>query len=222
MGPVFDFLTKRQLATDIRFKFVGLRTCVLQRFCIPKTDDLIIASNVIYIAKFFRVGQRNQKAVMHNYLKEVATESVTFQKDLGEDVYSHQEMWSRICATLSPFEQKAAGHVFRMSTGVPIYYTLGDANDGKCYGEYIFRLAISHNIPFDYMKISWGSSKLLLPMSVSVFFNHNLNQVSSLEARNRLLRVTLAFLEQMDSVGFSKIPSAKGLVGFFKDHAVKI
>ena len=160
--------------------------------------------------------------MMHNYLKDVAIELVTFQKDVGEDVYSHQEMWSRICTTLSPFEQKAASHVFRLSTGIPIYYTLGDADDGKCYGEYIFRLSINRGIPFDYMKISWGSSKLLLPMSVSVFFNHNLNQMSNLENRKRLLRVTLAFLEQIDSVAFSKIPNARKLVGFFKDNAVKI
>ncbi len=208
---------------DIRFKFVGLRTCVLQRFCVPKTDDLIIASNVILIAKFFRVGQQNQKAVMHQYLKEVATETVTFVKDTGEDVYSHNELWSRICTTLTPFERKAAGHVFRLSTGVPVYYTLGDADDGKYFGEYLFRLCISRGVPFDYMKISWPSlSKLLLPMSVSVFFNHNLNQVSGADARKRLLRVTLAFLEQMDFGKFSNTPSARGLVGFFKSHAVKI
>jgi hypothetical protein len=222
MSFLFDLLTKKRSATDIRFRFVGLRTCVIQHFYVPKTDDLIIASNVIYIAKFFRVAPANQKLVMHNYLKDVAIESVTFQKDLGEDVYSHQEMWSRVCTTLTPFEQKAAGHVFSLSTGVPVYYTLGDADDGKYYGEYFFRLTINHGMPFDYMKISWGSSKLLLPMSVSVFFNHNLNQVSNLEARKRLLRVTLAFLEQMDSVKFSTTLSAKELAGFFKDHAVKI
>src|SRR5208282_5810644 len=97
MSFLFDFLTKRRSATDIRFRFIGLRTCVIQRFYVPQTDDLIIASNVIYIAKFFRVGPKNQKIMMHNYLKDVASESVTFQKDPGEDVYSHQEMWSRIC-----------------------------------------------------------------------------------------------------------------------------
>ena len=160
---------------------------------------------------------------MHQYLKEVATETVTFVKDTGEDVYSHNELWSRICTTLTPFERKAAGHVFRLSTGVPVYYTLGDADDGKYFGEYLFRLCISRGVPFDYMKISWPSlSKLLLPMSVSVFFNHNLNQVSGADARKRLLRVTLAFLEQMDFGKFSNTPSARGLVGFFKSHAVKI
>jgi hypothetical protein len=220
---LFDLLTRRNLATDVRFKFVGLQTGVLQRFLVPKTDDLVIASNVIYIAKFFRVGQANQRALMQQYLRAVASEAVTFQKDPGADVYSHEQVWALISGTLTPLEQKAAVHAFyRTGTGAPVYYTLGGVGDGKHYGEYVLRLVITRGVPSDYMKISYRFSKLLLPLSVSVFFNHNLNQVNDPKNKKRLLRVTLAFLEQLASQGFPETPRASGLLGFFKEQGVAL
>src|ERR1043166_9513376 len=157
---LFHLLTKRGLVMSTRFRFVGLRTCVIQEFYTPKTDDLIIASNVIYIAKYFRVGHASAKAIMLNYLKEVATESVRFERDASTEVYSHNDCWYRIVQSLTPFVQRAANHVFSSLTGAPVYYALGNADYGKVYGEYHFRLAIIAGVPSDFMKISWGSSKL--------------------------------------------------------------
>jgi hypothetical protein len=185
---LFDLLFNRGLTASVRFKFAGLRTCVLEQWHVPRTDDRAIAQFLGFTVRFFGIAHQKQIVLMAEYLRDVTTGRFRFEKDTSENVYSHAHIWIRIHdETLSPLHLKASRVVFPCLG--PFYYTAGDTDDTPLHTEYLLKTWFKRGIPYSYFRLG-RYSPVLLPLSLSVFAHHTILQLKDEDSPKKLENAT--------------------------------
>lgn len=194
-----DFIKKRGVATSVRFKFVPLEVGVLQHWHLPKSDDLVIASHLCYVAHYFCIGESRHRELMLDHLAYALNGTRPFERDSDGVHFSHKAIWQQIFDALSLMERQAATQVFSASMSDPVYYRPGDVTEGRVFTEYLFDVKFPRGKPIYYLTLG-AFDKLLLPLSVSMFANHNLLQVTPASAP-RLAASTDQLLQAVRSDG---------------------
>ena len=197
-----------------------METGVLQHWHIPKTDDLVIASHLCYVAHYFCIGNECHKSLMLSYLTDIFTGEIQFQRDPDGIHYSHKTIWECVFSTLSTMEQHATSQVFSATMREPVYYKPGDVTEGRVFTEYAFDVKFQNSLPIYYFTLG-KFDKLLLPLSVSMFANHNLLQVSSASVQ-RLAEATLHLTNAIQTQGISTLASKRVLQSIFSTCRLRV
>jgi hypothetical protein len=172
------------------------------------TDDLLIASYIMFLARYFYICDDRQVDFMRALLLD-SVRKVQKPTELATKLYE------TVLKTLKPAEQDAAAKLFkiysRFTSDPPLTYS-EDKEPSYSYAKYSFYVIKSGSGLTSVFHMSAGPDIILLPLTVGILYEYVVNKIPNMEKKEKLNRSIIDLLVGYNSVdcrsreGFSRLP----------------
>ena len=172
------------------------------------SDDLLIASYILFMARFFYICDDRQVHITRDFLLD----SIRKSQKPNEIV---AKLYETVFGTLKPAEQDAVVKLFkiysRFTSAPPLIYS-EDKEPSHSYAKYSFYVIESGGRLTSIFHMSAGPDIILLPLTVGILYQYVVDKIRSREKKEKLDRSIIDLLEGYNSVdcrsreGFSELP----------------
>lgn len=172
------------------------------------TDDLLIASYIMFLARYFYICDDRQVDIAQDFLLD----SVRRSQKPNEIA---AKLYETVFKTLNPLEQDAAIKLFkiysRFTSGPPLTYS--EAKEpSHSYAKYSFYVIESGSRLTSIFDMSAGPDVILLPLTIGILYEYVADKIRNKDKKEKLDRSIIDLLEGYNSVdcrsreGFSRLP----------------
>lgn len=176
--------------------FVKIQTKHKEQFL---DDDLLIASYILFLSRYFYICDERQINVVREFLFEIVKESPEFLK-------TAEKLHQIIFGTLNSKERDAVvklSYIWgRIGPGFPPMTYSEDKEQKHSFAKYsflVFERAGSRGLS-SVFRMSAGPDIILLPFTVGILYDYVVNKMHHEDNKNKLDRSIIDLLEAYNSV----------------------
>ena len=185
--------------------FVKIQTNRKEKFL---NDDLLIASYIMFLARYFLTCDYRQVDVVRGFLLDSIRKSQK-PNEIAANLYKI------VFKTLNPVEQDAVIKLFkiysRFTSAPPLTYS-EDKEPSHSYAKYSFYVVESGSRLTSIFHMSAGPDIILLPLTVGILYQYVADKIQNRYKKDKLDRAIIDLLEGYNSVdcrsqeGSSRLP----------------
>jgi len=181
--------------------FVQIKTKHKEQF-LP--DGLLIASYILFLARYFRICDDRQVKLMKEFLNKEIVNSKSDIKELSSKIHSI------IMQTLNEWEKRAVGKLFFL--GLPPLDFSESEEVSRSYAKYSFLVFKRGGNLTSTFHMSAGADKIFLPLTVAVLYEYIIGKLRNKDKKEILDKTILDLLRAYDKVncrsleGLGKLP----------------
>ncbi|ADI02372.1 hypothetical protein [Syntrophothermus lipocalidus] len=185
---MFRLFKKRETLAKFNFTY-GPIFCHIEGLCKEPSDDLLILSYLMFVSRYFFICDERQIAPMQAFLNDFSSGELWFE----EYSYFHEAVQVTVFKTFTEEEKSA---VIKLFSGMsPLLLTQDINKIKKPSFKYSLEVFRTDNDVISGFRLSVGPDKILLPLTVSLFFEY---VVKHFRDERSVERIMNALKELMD------------------------
>lgn len=211
LGSITNLLTKPNnniLEWHLNYgpSFIQIKTIHREQ---SLSDGLIIASYILFLARYFYICDERQISVISNFLHDAIKKSEKSNKLAGR-------IYEIVFKTLNPMERDATIKLFQIYSRFvglpPLEYSEDEKEPSHSYGKYKFFVFESNGQLNSIFHMSAGPDIILLPITVGILYEYVVKKLRNKKKKESLDRSILDLLETYkrvncrSSAGLHKLP----------------
>lgn len=174
-------------------------------------DDLLIASYLLFLARYFYICDERQPNLVREYLLRAI-------KEKGDANELGGKLYEAIFQTLDKTEKEAVVSLFKGFSLPPTMYTEKE-DPGHSFAKYSFLVFESHGQLNSTFHMSFGPDIVLLPLTVGVLYAYVVNKLRGYNKKEELDKLVIELLEAHKSVDCRSQEGLHGLpVKIINEH----
>jgi len=185
--------------------FIHIKTKHKEQFF---SDDLLIASYILFLARYFYICDERQIEPVKNLLYKEIESKKTNSEELSSKV------WNVVWQTLNEMERRAVGKLYsNIFRGMPPM-SYSEKETTRSYAKYSFfvfeRFKQKRGYLSSIFHMSAGADIIFLPLTVAVLYKFVVDKLKGKNKKEKLDKSILDLLEAYDRV------SCRSLTGLYK------